>query len=123
MQVVLCKSAVVLVAIIFDFITGLVKSFVKQNFTSARMREGLYHKTGEIMALALMYFLQYSLPMYGINVQIPLVETISIYIMLMELASIIENIGIINPQLTGALGNIFEKINAVKGENDNEKRN
>ena len=38
--------------IAMDFITGLVKAFKQHNYTSSRMREGLFHKVGSIVCVA-----------------------------------------------------------------------
>lgn len=110
--------AIVFIAIILDFVTGLAKAFMQHDFTSAVMREGLYHKIAELVAVALGYYIQFALPKIGVSLSLPVANFILAYIVIMELGSIIENLGIINPDLVGPLSIVFEKI---KGGNDNDK--
>lgn len=122
MQTEIIKLGIVLVFIILDFVTGIVKSVKDKNFTSEKMREGLYHKCAEIFAVVLMYFTQYSLPRIGLTVDFPLTTVIVTYVVVMELGSIIENLGQINPQLVGPLSEIFEKVGG-KSEKSGSKGN
>lgn len=107
------QIVIVLVAIVIDFATGIVKSFMKHNFQSSAMREGLYHKCAEILAIVLAYYVDFALPRINVSVPFSVVNFILAYIVIMEVGSIIENLGIINPQLVGPLSTVFEKI---KGE-------
>lgn len=98
--------------IAFDILTGWTKALVTHTTDSSIMRVGLFHKVGEILAIVFGYCCQFSFPYVGITVAIPLVETISTYIILMETASIIENLVKINPQLGDVLSKIFKKDDA-----------
>ena len=71
------------------------------------MRDGLWHKLGEIMAVGFGVLCELSFPYVGINVNIPLVTTICVYIVLMETGSIIENLAVISPNLQKVLSKVF----------------
>lgn len=84
---------------IFDFITGIIKAFKEKEFTSSIMREGLYHKVGEWLLIMAGLLADYTQKYIDIGIAIPVTTTICAYIIIMELGSIVENIGKINPQL------------------------
>lgn len=118
----LVQLAIVLAAIASDYITGVVKALYKHEYKSCVMREGLYHKAAELFAVLVMYYIEYGLPMAGITIVFPFVSFISGYIIIMELSSIIENIGEINPDLIGPLADIFEKVRESKYKNEGDKK-
>lgn len=102
------------IAIVADYLTGTVKALYKHEYKSCVMREGLYHKAAEIFTIALMYFIEIGLPIVGLSVDIPFVMSVTVYIVVMEISSIIENIGEINPSLVGPLAKVFEKVKEVQ---------
>lgn len=85
--------------IVFDFITGLIKAIKERNFNSSIMREGMWHKCGSILVVALATLVEYTQNYIDIGVDLPIVVTVSTYIVVMEVGSIVENIGKINPKL------------------------
>lgn len=112
------QFVVVFIAIVLDFATGIAKAIMQHNFTSSAMREGLYHKSAELCAVVLGFYVQFALPRIGVTVSFPVAAFLMAYIVVMEIGSIIENLGIINPDLVGPLSVVFEKI---KGGSENEK--
>ena len=100
---------VVLIFIAFDVLTGWLKALATGTTDSSIMRKGLYHKLGEIVAVIFGYVCQYSLPYIGVAVDIPFAVAIGTYIVLMEIASIVENISNINPKLSQLMGDVFSK--------------
>lgn len=105
----------VLVFILADVVTGIVKSFKNKNFTSTIMREGFFHKFAEVISIMVVYAAQYLLPNIGVNIGDTIFKTFAAYIVIMEIGSIIENIGAVNPSLTAPLSSVFDKLNS-KGE-------
>lgn len=97
-----------LIFIIVDVIVGVVKGVHTIGFKSLKMRDGLYHKLGEIIAIAFGYLCEYSFPYVGMKINIPIVSTICIYIVLMETGSIIENLSEISPNVKKVLGKVFD---------------
>lgn len=114
------QLAIIMIAIVADYATGIIKACYKKKYKSSVMREGLYHKVAEVMAVALMFYLEIGLPFIGVKIDFPFISFITIYVIVMELSSIIENIGEINPDLVGPLAQVFEKIKEVQ---NNDKGN
>lgn len=100
---------VVLIFIAFDVLTGWLKAFSTGTTDSSIMRQGLTHKVGELLAMAFGYVCQYTLPYVGVEVNIPFAGAIGTYIVLMETASVVENISVMNPQLAQVLEKVFSK--------------
>ena len=113
------------VFILLDFITGLIKAFKNKEYTSSVMREGLYHKAGSIIVVVFGVLVDYAQGYLDLGVSIPIALSICVYICLMEIGSIIENICIINPAiLPDKLQSFFHKLNEkkeVKAEDDNSQ--
>lgn len=109
-----------LMFIAMDILTGWMKAVATATTNSSIMRVGLFHKLGEIMAILFGYACEFAFPYVGIAISIPLVESIGTYIILMEVASVVENIMQINPQLKEMLTNVFGK--KEEGEDHEEHR-
>lgn len=92
-----------------DVILGVIHAWVTRHLKSYRMREGLGRKAGEmaILVIAGLFTLAFNLPMY-------IIGFFSLYIIIMELVSICENVrklGIPIPKfIDRALGEIKNKI-------------
>lgn len=95
---------VVAAAILLDIITGLIKAFYTKTFSSSVMRQGLFHKLGELLAVAILYGAQIALPMIGVEANLPLFPAGVGYCTLMELGSIIENLRAFTPGIDNILG-------------------
>lgn len=87
------------VFMLMDFISGLIKAFKEQNYTSTKMREGLFHKCGSVLCVLFGILVDYSQSFVDLGVVIPMTTTICTYIILMECGSILENIHAINPEI------------------------
>ena len=95
------------IMIAFDVLTGWMKAIKKGKFKSTVMKKGLLSKVTEMIILCLMYVLEYYLPQINIKIGLPVVALVGVYIIIMELSSIIENVGTINPALRKKLSSIF----------------
>lgn len=91
-------------AILLDIITGLIKAFYTNTFQSGVMRQGLFHKLGELLAVGILYGAQIALPMIGVEAHLPLFPAGVGYCVLMELGSIIENLRAFTPGLDTIMG-------------------
>lgn len=100
--------------IALDFITGLIKAISSGNFKSSCMREGLFHKSGELLCIALGILIQYAEGYLDLGINLPVAAAICTYIVLMEIGSALENIGAINPEL------VPSKLRAVIGIRNND---
>lgn len=106
--------------ILFDIITGFVKGLAKEGINSTALRVGLFHKLGEILALAGAGGLTYAVDYIDLGINVPLLQSVAVYICVMELVSIVENICAVNPQLTKFFKPYLEKL---KGGVDDAKGN
>ena len=95
---------VIAAAILLDIITGLIKAFYTNSFKSSVMRQGLFHKLGELLAVGILYGAQIALPMIGVDAHLPLFPAGVGYCVLMELGSIIENLRAFTPGIDNILG-------------------
>ena len=100
-----------------DFLTGIIRAFAKNCFTSTKMREGLFHKVGLILCMILGGLVDFAQGYLDLGVAVPVALAICVYICLMEIASIIENVCKINPQI------MPDKLAALFGglKQDNKK--
>ena len=73
------------------------------------MRQGLFHKTGELLCIALGILIQYAESYLDLGINLPVAAAICTYIALMEIGSAIENIGAINPEM------VPSKLRAIIG--------
>lgn len=67
------------------------------------------------MLVALAYLIDYAQKFVDLGFQVPVAAGVCVYIILMELGSIVENIGKINPDL------LPDKVRKILGLNDKEK--
>lgn len=104
--------------IVFDVVTGLIKAGYNGNYNSAIMRQGGFHKSMEVMAMAVAYFVEYAIVYINIGVDVPAVPAVTVYICIMELISILENICAVNPQMCALFKPYLDKL---KGGNDASK--
>ena len=84
---------VVLCFIVCDFLSGIAAAIYRKEFKSSCMREGLVHKSIEVAIVLLSIAVQWALPIVGIEIHTPIYPVASVYIVIMELSSICENIG------------------------------
>ena len=91
--------AVAFAFIALDFLTGIVKAFATNSFTSTKMREGLFHKVGLILCMILGGLVDFAQGHLDLGAAVPVAAAICVYICLMEITSIIENVCKINPQI------------------------
>lgn len=88
--------------IVMDYVTGLLKACMQHDISSAKMREGLYHKGAYVLVVALAEIIDTAQTYINLGFSLPLVVTSCVYIVLTEMASIVENLGEINPEIKGS---------------------
>lgn len=100
--------------IVIDILTGVLNAWIKNELKSYRLREGLAKKAGELLAIILGEVL-----VAGLCVPKIIASGISVYVIFMEVISIMENfhkLGVPIPKsVAKALGTMNETIN---GKND-----
>jgi len=70
-----------------DYATGILNAWIKGEIKSKKMREGLAKKFGELCVLVIGAIFS-----FGLAVPVIVVNFVSVYIMIMELISICENL-------------------------------
>ncbi|MCD8143488.1 MAG: phage holin family protein [Clostridiales bacterium] len=103
--------------IALDFITGLIQSFATQTFSSSIMRQGLFHKLGLLLCMALGVLVDYAQTWLDLGVNVPVAGAVCAYIVIMEIGSSLENICKINPDL---MPDKLTALFGVKGDGDDE---
>ena len=98
-----------------DILTGWIQASINGTWDSTKMRKGLYRKSGEILIVLLGYAAELAV---DIAAQAHVATFLSIYVVIMEILSVIENLdqaGVAVPSfLRDKLGKI--KDGADKGE-------
>lgn len=102
----------VAVFIAADILSGLLKALYSKEFKSGVMRDGLFHKAGEILVLGLLYLVETESVAIGLDAGLPLFKTGCGYVVLMEIGSIIENLKVFTP----GIDNIIRKETADNGK-------
>lgn len=109
----------VLVFIITDYVTGTVGAIMCGNLSSTKMREGLGHKFAYLCVFFIAWFIDFEMKHIDIGFHSTLTPIVTIGIVLIELSSIIENIGKINPKLAQAeFMKIFTDYNRKDNNDD-----
>ncbi len=94
--------ALTFIFIASDFVSGAVSAMAQHEWSSSKMRQGLYHKFGSIILIFIAYLIDYTQRYADLGINVPVASAICVYIILMELGSVLENVGKINPQLLPA---------------------
>ena len=110
MQPEIRSGFIVLIFIAFDILFGFLQAITNQTFESQIMRKGLFHKLGEILCYLFGVVSNQALPMIGVVVPFSLANAVTIYIVIMEIGSILENLSKISPVMAKYLGFIFAKL-------------
>ena len=106
--------------IIGDFLTGLFKALYKKSLNSTVLRKGLYHKLAEIISLIGCGLIDYATQYVSLPFELPILPAVSLYISLMEIISIFENLCEINPVLYNFFAPYLEKLKYYDEDNKNE---
>lgn len=95
----------VCIAIVFDFLTGLVKAKIEEKISSQTGTKGFFKKISLLVCLFFGFFLDYAIPymLSCVNISLaydtPFGMIISFYIVLNECISIAENLYACNPDI------------------------
>lgn len=92
----------VFVFIIVDYITGVINAVMHGKLSSTKMREGLGHKFAYLCVFFVAWFIDFEMGHIDLGFHTALTPLVTVGIVLIELSSIIENIGKINPELAEA---------------------
>lgn len=99
----LCALGITSILIAMDYVTGISAAVSRGDLQSSKMREGLWHKLGEVGAILLAYLVAEEGPYIGLPYRIDiLIPAVLIWISVMEITSILENLAVLNPGLASA---------------------
>lgn len=104
------KLIIILAFIVCDIISGLLKAFANEGYNSSKMRTGMIHKMSELFCFLFCVLCDFTLPRLNIMLPFSIATGITCYLVFMEVGSIIENIGLLNPDIGKYLTGIFEKL-------------
>lgn len=93
----------------FDFLLGFVGAVKTKTVQSSKMRDGLFKKVGFLACDALAIGISYAQNYIDLGFRVDLLPYIVGYSIVTEIISIVENIGIINPDIFEKIKNIFKK--------------
>ena len=78
-----------IIGIAVDIVTGWIQASVNGTWDSTKMRKGLYRKGGEILIVIFAYLVEQGIPALK---ELHIARFISLYVVLMEILSVIENL-------------------------------
>lgn len=85
---------VTIIFIILDIVSGVLQSMINHTFQSHKMREGGIRKLYLLVVIIFGVALDYSQTLIDLGFNLPCLSMICVYISLMEIMSIIENINL-----------------------------
>ena len=108
--------ATIFVFMVCDIIMGLIGAFANNDYRSDKMRSGLFRKSSLVVVILIALVLDNVEYIVNINNNIPIFKTVGVYIVLMELSSILENTVKISPDLANSkfISLFTNKINEPK---------
>ena len=106
------------IMILADIVVGFVGAAIRHDISSTKMREGIGHKVMMLALIAVAYVLGVGLThVSGIQFEVPSTEVVCWYTIVMELASIIENIAMAWPAFYDS--KLFRYFSGFIGGEDN----
>ena len=109
------------VMMLADIIVGFTGAVVRHDIRSTKMREGIGHKVMILVLIAVAYVLGVGLGhVSGISAEIPSTEIVCWYVVVMEIASILENISKVWPEFSGT--SLFKYFSKMAGDDEDERK-
>lgn len=109
---------ITLIFIIFDFLTGFMQAVANKEVSSEKLRKGLFHKCGFMLAVCLGLLCEWAMQFVNLGFDVPIATAVCVYIILTEIMSILENLGKMSPELANSTFMQIFKIHQ-KEEPDN----
>lgn len=118
----LCALGITAILIAMDYISGIAAAASRGDLQSSKMREGLWHKLGEVGAILLAYLVAEEGHYIGLPYQIDLlIPAVIIWLSVMEITSILENLMLLNPDLASdGFLRIFRRTDDTDDTDDSE---
>lgn len=119
--------SIVLGLALSDFVTGIIKGYVTGQLSSAKMRRGGLNKVCELVVMSTACGLEVGIRALGEYYSSDVLATITgavtaiavfVYIVIMELISILENYAEIDPQSAGWIRKLLQRLKNVNDKTD-----
>ena len=96
-----------------DFLVGIVAACIRQEFKSAKVREGLGHKAMCVFIIVLAFVVQQASGVVGdLGFDVPLIVPVCVIIIVMEVSSVLETVGDTYPDLKNSrIYDLFKNAN------------
>ena len=88
--------------IALDLLTGFAQAIANKTVDSTKMRNGLWHKCGFVLAMLLAALTEWAMQYIDLGFTLPLFMPVCMFIILTEIVSIFENICKLSPDLAGS---------------------
>lgn len=95
-------AAIVAAFVAMDLVTGMMQAVANKTLDSTKMRAGLWHKCGFIMAAVLAALVEWSMQFVDLGFTLPLLVPVCVFIILTEIVSIFENVCKLSPELSNS---------------------
>lgn len=108
----------VLLLIVLDVLMGLINAVMRKEYSSSKMREGIAHKAVEMLFVALGVIIDATI-ISGIDIGFtaPVLVGVCVYLIVMEVGSILENAVKIWPHLADTpVFKFLSSVHAIKAE-------
>lgn len=98
--------------IVFDVISGLVQAIANKQLYSTKMKQGLWHKCGFLLAICFGILCEVTMKYVDIGFTLPIMNAVCMFIIATELVSILENLAKLSPELANSkFMDIFRRDN------------
>lgn len=98
--------------ILLDVITGFTQAVVNKCVDSTKMKQGLWHKCGFLLAIIFGWLCEFSMIYIDLGFTLPIQNSVCLFIIATEIISILENLAKISPELSDKkFMSIFERNN------------
>lgn len=95
-------AVIVAAFVAMDLATGVMQAAANKTLDSTKMRTGLWHKCGFIMAVILAALVEWSMQFIDLGFTLPLFVPTCVFIILTEIVSIFENVCQLSPELANS---------------------
>lgn len=112
----------VVVFMMVDVLTGVLKALKNKELSSTKAREGMYKKASFILFVCFGYLADFAMDYVDMGFKFPAAITISTLVILTEAISVLENLGSINPDLVKMVAPFLSALNTKKDSEYDENR-
>lgn len=99
---------------LLDVITGFVQAVANKEISSTIMKQGLFHKCGFMLAIVFGCLCEYAMLYVNLGLTAPIQDAVCVYIITLEIISVIENLAKISPTLNNS--KFMDLFSNVKGK-------